>query len=82
MVGEQQHVAQLGDLPVKLLDPGAGNVQQFIDSSISKTINCPEDLMFYECLLRHHAGRAWLRGVELVLVQAAQPGAPNHGLSR
>ncbi|MNZ83897.1 hypothetical protein D3C78_1026380 [compost metagenome] len=64
-VGEQHHVAQLGDVPVQLLDAGAGHVEQLVGLV----------LVVEQHLARHEARRRRLGRVEAVVLDAAFPRA-------
>ncbi len=65
VVGQQDHVTQLGDLPVQLLDPGAGDIDQLVGLI----------LMLAQHLPRDETGFGRSRRVQAVVVHAAVPGA-------
>ncbi|MCY1288265.1 hypothetical protein D9M70_372960 [compost metagenome] len=71
VVGEQDHVAQLGDMPVELLDAGAGDIDQLVGLV----------LVLAQYLARDIARRRGLRRVEAVVLDAALPGAGDDGLA-
>ncbi|MCY1411221.1 hypothetical protein D9M71_266030 [compost metagenome] len=65
VVGEQDHVAQLGDVPVQLLDAGARHVEQLVGLV----------LVVEQHLARHEARRRRLGRVQAVVLDAAFPRA-------
>jgi len=65
VVGQQDHVTQLGDLPVELLDAGAGDIDQLVGLI----------LMFAQHLPRDEAGFGRPRRIQAVVVHTAVPGA-------
>ncbi|MNS86687.1 hypothetical protein D3C72_1205980 [compost metagenome] len=64
-VGQQQHVVLPGHLPEKMVQPAARNADQRFGLLA----------MFPQSAIRHDIGFASLRGVQPVLIQAAQPTA-------
>jgi len=64
-VGQQDDVAELGDMPVQLFDPGAGDGDQLVGLILVLAQHTP----------RHEARLGRARRVQPVVVHAAAPGA-------